>query len=87
MSIDCGKHQVIVLNGKDEDSLSLGECDNNISNPIHSSTEGVTIKFITLSLLKDFVSGTYNEEPGRGKNKPGRNKHKPGRGKHNPGRG
>ena len=48
MSIDCGKHQVIVLNGKDEDSLSLGSsCDNNVPNPIHSSTESVTIKYIS----------------------------------------
>ena len=48
MSIDCGKHQVMVLNGKDEDSFSLGSyCGNNTPNPIRSSTEAVTIKFIT----------------------------------------
>ena len=49
MSIEeCGKHQVMILNGKDNDSLSLGSfCGNKLPNPIHSSTEAVTIKFIS----------------------------------------
>ena len=47
-SPDCAKDRVTVLNGIDEDSVSLGSyCGDKLPATIKSSTETVTIKFIT----------------------------------------
>ena len=47
-SPDCTKDRVTILNGKDENSLSLGSyCGNKLPATIKSSTEAVTIKFIS----------------------------------------
>ena len=47
-SPNCVKDQVTILNGKDEDALSLGSyCGNKLPATIQSSTETVIIKFIS----------------------------------------
>ena len=47
-SPNCTKDQVTILNGKDENSLSLGSyCGNKLPTTIKSSTGAVTIKFIS----------------------------------------
>ena len=47
-SLDCTRDRLTILNGKDGDSLSLGSyCGNKIPATIESSTESVTIKFIS----------------------------------------
>ena len=47
-SPNCTKDQVTILNGKDENSLSLGSyCGNKLPTTIQSSTGTVTIKFIS----------------------------------------
>lgn len=47
-SPNCTKDQLVILNGKDRDSLLLGTfCGNKLPATIKSSTEAVTIKFIS----------------------------------------
>ena len=47
-SPDCVKDRVIILNGKDENALSLGSyCGNKLPTIIKSSTQAVTIRFIS----------------------------------------
>lgn len=47
-STDCAKDQVTILNGKSNDSLSLGTyCGSKLPSTIESSTEIVTIRFIS----------------------------------------
>jgi len=47
-SSDCAKDRVTILNGKEKDSLSLGSyCGNQLPTTIYSSTEAITIKFIS----------------------------------------
>jgi len=47
-SRNCAKDHVTILNGKDKNSLSLGSyCGNQLPATIYSSTEVVTIKFIS----------------------------------------
>ena len=51
-SINCAKDQVTILNGKDEDALSLGiYCGNKLPATIQSSTEAVVIKFMSDSSI------------------------------------
>ena len=53
-SHDCTKDRVTILNGKDDNSLSLGSyCGNQLPATIYSSTEAVTIKFISDSSVND----------------------------------
>ena len=47
-SPSCAKDRVTILNGKDGDALPLGSyCGNRLPPIIQSSTEAVTIKFIS----------------------------------------
>ena len=47
-SLNCAKDQVTILNGKDGNSLPLGSyCGNKLPATIISSTEDVTIRFIS----------------------------------------
>ena len=53
-SPDCAKDRVTILNGMDRDSPSLGSyCGNKLPATIRSSTEIVTIKFISDGTIND----------------------------------
>ena len=53
-SPNCAKDRVIILNGKDEDAVSLGSyCGNKLPAIIHSSTETVVIKFISDGVINN----------------------------------
>ena len=51
-STNCVKDQVTILNGKDENALSLGSfCGNKLPATIYSSTETIVIKFMSDSSI------------------------------------
>ena len=71
-SDNCTKDQLIIMNGKDENSLSLGSyCGNKLPATMQSSTRAVTVKFVSDGTVnKKGFSLQYKglTEPVKGKN-------------------